>query len=144
MLIAPTEIYVRGVWLGDSRDIKLQRRKATEQISNQISQVQSATTDAVSAIHGISKTIGEVATIATTTASAIEEQGVATQEISRSIKWASAGTQEMLSAIHSVTDAVAQSGHASQDELSASEELSEKGEKLREQVSNFVDEVRSV
>ena len=132
-----------AVVASEVKNLATQTAKATDQISTQISQVQNATSDAVSAIHGISKTIGEVAEIATTIASAVEEQGAATQEISRSIQRASAGTQEVSSAIHSVTDAAVQSGRASQDVLSASEELAEQGKKLREQVSNFVCEVRS-
>ena len=55
-----------------------QTAKATEEIAAQIAQLQAATREAVEAIRGITGTIEEVSAIATTIASAVEEQGAAT------------------------------------------------------------------
>jgi methyl-accepting chemotaxis protein len=68
-----------------------QTAKATGEISQQISGIQSATQDSVSAIKEIGDTIGKMSEIASTIASAVEQQGAATQEISRNVhrrRWA--------------------------------------------------------
>ena len=65
-----------------------QTAKATGEISQQISGIQSATEDSVGAIKEISDTIGRMSEISAAIASAVEEQGAATQEISRNIQHA--------------------------------------------------------
>ena len=56
-----------------------QTAKATDDIRQQVAQIQVATKEAVTAIEAISHTIGELSQIATAIASAVEEQGAATQ-----------------------------------------------------------------
>ena len=68
-----------------------QTAKATGEISQQISGIQSATEDSVGAIKEIGDTIGRMSEISSTIAAAVEEQGAATQEISRNIQHAAAG-----------------------------------------------------
>ena len=57
-----------------------QTAKATEEISAQIGAMQKSTEEAVAAIQEIGKTIGEISEVATTVASAVEEQDAATRE----------------------------------------------------------------
>src|SRR6202795_2572386 len=76
-----------------------QTAKATGEISQQISGIQSATQDSVGAIKEIGDTIGRMSEISATIAAAVEEQGAATQEISRNIQHAAVGTSEVSSNI---------------------------------------------
>ena len=79
-----------------------QTAKATGEISMQISGIQAATQQSVGAIKEIGDTIGRMSEIASTIASAVEEQGAATQEISRNVQQAAQGTMEVSSNITDV------------------------------------------
>ncbi len=57
------------------KSLASQTAEATKEIGTRIAQIQGATKEAVEAIQGITATIEEVSTIATTIGSAIEEQG---------------------------------------------------------------------
>ena len=73
-----------------------QTAKATDEISQQISGVQSATQESVNSIQAISSTIERLAEIGAAIAAAVEEQGRrATQEISRNVQQAAHGTQQV-------------------------------------------------
>ncbi len=71
-----------AVVASEVKSLANQTAKATEEIAGQIGGIQDATRKAVSAIEGISTTIGAVSQIATSSA-AVEEQGAATKEIAR-------------------------------------------------------------
>jgi methyl-accepting chemotaxis protein len=66
-----------------------QTASATDEIGQQVAQIQSATREAVAAIGGIVATIGEISQIAASIAAAVEQQGAATQEIARNVEQAS-------------------------------------------------------
>jgi methyl-accepting chemotaxis protein len=70
-----------------------QTAKATGEIGQQISGIQSATNDSVKAIQAIGGTIGWMSEICSTIASAVEQQGAATREISRNVQQAAQGTR---------------------------------------------------
>ena len=103
-----------AVVASEVKSLANQTAKATEDISAQIKSIQSATGGAVQAIGGIGQTIGRISEIATTIASAVEEQGAATQEIARNVQQASAGTNEVSSNIVNVTQAATETGAASE------------------------------
>jgi methyl-accepting chemotaxis protein len=90
-----------------------QTAKATGEISQQITGIQAATQDSVAAIQEIGDTIGRMSEIASTIASAVEEQGVATQEISRNVQQAAQGTQQVSSNITDVQRGASETGSAS-------------------------------
>jgi methyl-accepting chemotaxis protein len=120
-----------------------QTAKATDEIGQQISSIQAATRESVDAIQAIGKTIGEINEIATTIASAVEEQGAATQEIARNVQQAAAGTGEVSNNIGGVTKAASETGSAASQVLSSSQQLSRQSEALRKQVDEFVATVRA-
>jgi methyl-accepting chemotaxis protein len=120
-----------------------QTAKATDEISQQISGIQNATQDSVAAIKEIGSTIGHMAEIASTIASAVEEQGAATQEISRNVQRAAQGTREVSSNITDVQRGVGQAGTASSQVLTAAQSLSGDSNRLKQEVSRFLDSVRA-
>jgi methyl-accepting chemotaxis protein len=125
------------------KSLATQTAKATEEISAQIEAVQSVTRDTVEAIKRIGHTIGEVSTVATSIASAVEEQGAATQEITRSTQQAAERTQEVSDHIAGVREGAKTTGLAAQGVKSAAEGLNQQTERLRSQVDDFLTKIRA-
>ena len=111
-----------------------QTAKATGEIGQQITGIQAATQDSVSAIKEISDTIGRMSEIASTIASAVEEQGAATQEISRNVQQAAHGTQQVSANIVDVQRGATETGSASSHVLSAAQSLSRDSNRLKDEV----------
>lgn len=120
-----------------------QTAKATDEISQQIAAIQSATANSVGAIQDIGKTITSINEISSAIASAVEEQGAATQEISRSVQQASQGTAEVSDSISSVTEAATETGTAATQVLGSATELTRQADRLRSEVAGFVERVRA-
>ncbi len=107
-----------------------QTAKATEEIAQQVGEIQSATGSAVEAIASITKTINEINEISTTISSAVEQQGAATQDVAKNIDGVSQASQE--------------SGRVAQDVTSAAAELSQQANQLQTRVDEFLVEVRAM
>jgi methyl-accepting chemotaxis protein len=120
-----------------------QTAKATGEIGQQISGIQAATQESVSAIKEISVTIEKLSEISSTIAAAVEEQGAATQEISRNVQQAAQGTQQVSSNISDVQRGANETGSASSQVLSAAQTLSVDSGRLKSEVSKFLNSVRA-
>jgi methyl-accepting chemotaxis protein len=120
-----------------------QTSKATGEIGQQISGIQAATQDSVSAIKEISSTIERLSEISSTIAAAVEEQGAATQEISRNVQQAAQGTQQVSSNITDVQRGASATGSASSQVLSAAQSLSGDSNRLKLEVGKFLNSVRA-
>ncbi|MCT8971662.1 HAMP domain-containing methyl-accepting chemotaxis protein [Microbaculum marinisediminis] len=120
-----------------------QTAKATEEIGQQITAVQSQVEDSVGAIRAISGTIEQISSISTAIASAVEEQAAATQEIARNVQQAAAGTRDVSTNITGVTQAAGETGQSAEQVLTAASELSQQSELLRQQVDTFIGTVRA-
>jgi methyl-accepting chemotaxis protein len=120
-----------------------QTAKATGEIGQQITGIQSATQDSVNAIKDISGTIEKLSEVSSTIAAAVEEQGAATQEISRNVQQAAQGTQQVASNITEVRRDSGETGSASSQVLSAAQSLSSDSNRLKLEVGKFLDSVRA-
>ncbi|CAN5128633.1 HAMP domain-containing methyl-accepting chemotaxis protein [soil metagenome] len=120
-----------------------QTAKATGEISLQINGIQAATQESVGAIREIGDTIGRMSEIASTIASAVEEQGAATQEISRNVQQAAQGTQQVSANITDVQRGASETGSASSQVLTAAKSLSSESTRLKLEVSKFLSSVRA-
>jgi methyl-accepting chemotaxis protein len=120
-----------------------QTAKATGDIGQQISGIQSATQDSVNAIREISGTIEKLSEISSTIASAVEEQGAATQEISRNVQLAAHGTRQVSSHITDVQRSSGETGSASSQVLSAARSLSKDSNRLKSEVDRFLNTIRA-
>jgi len=132
-----------AVVASEVKSLATQTAKATEDIAAQVAAIQQATGGAVAAIRGISQTIGRVNEIATTIASAVEEQGAATQEIARNVQQASRGTAEVSSNIAAVSEAAGSTGAAASQVQDSAAELAKQGQALRIEVDRFLAEIRA-
>jgi methyl-accepting chemotaxis protein len=132
-----------AVVASEVKTLASQTAKATEEISAQVSGIQTATGGAVTAITSIGGVINEVHQIATAIAAAVEEQGSATQEIARNIQQAAAGTQDVTTNIASVNVAAGDAGAAATQVLGAANELSKQATNLRSEVDHFLADVKA-
>ena len=132
-----------AVVASEVKNLATQTGKATEDIARQITQIQTATKEAVVSIQGIGVTISEISEIAAAIAAAVEEQGSATKEIARNVQQAAAGTQEVSSNIVGVSQGANDTGAAATEVLGAAGELSRQAERLRSEVGLFITGVKA-
>lgn len=132
-----------AVVANEVKNLANQTARATEEITNQISAVQGATSQAVDAIGGIVVRIGEINHIADAIAAAVEEQSAATGEIARNVQEAAHGTRDVAENIGGVTKAAAETGSAATQVLASSRTLSNQATTLDDEVKKFLNGVRT-
>jgi methyl-accepting chemotaxis protein len=132
-----------AVVASEVKSLATQTAKATEEIGGQISGVQEATGEAVTAIEGISGVISQISGIATEIATAVEQQSSATQEIAGNVQEAAVGTQEITDNIVKVTQGARETEQSAGEVLSVAEELARQGEALQSRVDEFLRTVRA-
>ncbi|MTH97866.1 methyl-accepting chemotaxis protein [Roseibium sp. RKSG952] len=130
-----------AVVASEVKELATQTSKATEEISGQISEIQSATDESVSAIADILKIMEEVNSYASAIAAAVEQQGAATTEISDNIQRAAEGTGQVKASMNQLSLAVGQTSQSADMVLSASGDLSAKTDQLKTEVEHFLTEV---
>ena len=132
-----------AVVAAEVKELANQTSKATEEISSQIQTIQSSTTDAVAAIGAISDTMEEVNGYTQGISSAVTQQGAATNEISGNVQRAAQSTMAVRSNMSRLADAVGETRDASGNVLSASDDLSNRSEALKQGVETFLKRVAS-
>jgi methyl-accepting chemotaxis protein len=131
-----------AVVASEVKNLANQTAKATEDIQSQVGQMQSVTGNTVDAIKNITGTIRRMSEIATTIASAVEEQGAATREIARNIQEAARGTQEVSSNIGGVVQAADETGRGAGQTLDAARSLNQHADRLGHEVESFIGTIR--
>ena len=132
-----------AVVASEVKSLASQTAKATDEISEQIADIQKVAGEAIDAIKGIGSIITEVNEVATAIAAAVQEQGAATQEITRNTQQAAQGTKNVSDNITGVkTDADAAAA-AADHVKSASEMLESQSQQLGNQVTDFLGKIRA-
>jgi methyl-accepting chemotaxis protein len=121
-----------------------QTARATEEIGQQIGQMQQATSQAVAAIRGIGTTVERTSEIATAIAAAVEQQGAATQEIARSAAQVAEATQTVATGIDGIRGAANATGSAATAVRDDSGTLASQAELLRSKTDGFLRAVRAL
>ncbi|GAB1717145.1 MAG: methyl-accepting chemotaxis sensory transducer [Nitrobacter sp.] len=132
-----------AVVASEVKTLAAQTAKATDEISAQIADIQSATHDSVTAIREIGNTIKLISEISSAIAAAVEEQGAATQEIARNVQQAAQRSGEVASSITEVSRGAGETGSASSQVLSSAQMLSTESARLKMEVENFLHTVRA-
>ncbi len=132
-----------AVVASEVKQLAAQTAKATDEISNQIAEMQGATQDSVGAIKEIGGTIGRIAEIAAAIAAAVEQQDATTAEISRNIANAAQSTAGVAANIADVNRGAAQTGAASGQVLEAAKSLARESGHLNSEVDKFLTLVRA-
>ncbi len=132
-----------AVVASEVKNLANQTAKATDEIGGQISDIQSATQETVTAIQGIGDVVNQVSEISASIAAAIEEQGAATQEIARNVEQAATGTHEVSSNIVGVNQATHETGEKSKEVLDAAGLLNSQSNDLKHHVEQFLNDIKA-
>lgn len=132
-----------AVVAAEVKTLARQTANATEEISQLVGAIQGATSDTVSVIQSIGKTISRISEISTAVAGSVEQQRFATQEIARNVQEAAKGTQEVSSNINGVSQAAATTGQGATQLQVTAEDLTRQSEVLRQQVQTFLERARA-
>jgi len=132
-----------AVVASEVKSLASQTAKATDEISKQIGDIQTATDGAVSAIGGIGDVIQSIREVTVCISSAVKEQNAATDEIARSVHEASAGTNEVSTKIGDVFVKSNETGTAAAEVLVASETLNTIASDLKKDIEGFMEEMRN-
>ena len=115
-----------------------QTARATEEISAQILDIQTATGEAVGAIEAIGGTIAEIDGISSEIAAAVNQQGTATREIAGNLQQAADRTRDVNKSILSVSHASEEASRATARLLDAADGLLSQSERLKSEVGGFL------
>ncbi len=132
-----------AVVASEVKDLASQTGKATEQIGEQVDEIQNATKQAVVSIAEIGEVIRQVDETSAAIAASMAEQGAATQEIARNVQEAASGTEEVTRNISCVSQASQEAGAASGEVMSAAGELSKQAEMMKTEVTKFITQIRT-
>ncbi|WP_374383747.1 methyl-accepting chemotaxis protein [Dongia sp.] len=133
-----------AVVASEVKNLAQQTGRATEEIGQQIGDVQSSTGTAVGAIQQISDTIRRSHEISATIAAAVEEQTAATREIARNVEEAAKGTEEVTRNISVVNDAARASNDAAATVRTSAGALAQQSAQLDHLVKGFLSDVRAL
>ena len=132
-----------AVVAGEVKALAGQTAKATEEIGQQITSIQSASSQATCSMENVSSAIQKVSEISTAIAAAMDEQNAATHEIASSINQAAQGTELVNNNVSAVSDASKRAGTASSEVMGAAGELSQQSLNLKQEVERFISQVRT-
>jgi Methyl-accepting chemotaxis protein len=120
-----------------------QTAKATSEIGQNVSLIQSSTRNAVDSVREIGKAVRDINEVTSNIAGAVEQQDAATREISANAQSAAEGNVTLVSNIGSLSDAIGETNKAATSVLSASSELTSTAEILSREVDKFFHNLRA-
>jgi methyl-accepting chemotaxis protein len=132
-----------SVVASEVKALATQTAKATGDIGDQISLVQSSTSQAVEKIQSVASIMTEIDSVTTRIATAVEQQGIATKEISRNIQSAVSATQNVARNVEGTTIAVGETSRAAAEVLEAAEYMMNHASDLRASVDQFLRDVEA-
>lgn len=130
-----------AVVAAEVKELATQTAKATEEISNQIADIQGSTNEAVAAIYEITSRVEEVRNFTTAIAASISQQESATESIAQSVVQAVEQTKSAKSEMEMVVTSARETDDGSLVVLCGADEVAEYAEKLRGEVDTFLDSV---
>ncbi|MDO5672592.1 MAG: methyl-accepting chemotaxis protein [Actinomycetaceae bacterium] len=126
-----------AVVAGEVKDLAADTAHATEEIGNQVTQIQADSDRAVEAIENINAIIASINDYQTTIAAAVEEQTATTNEMSRSVQEAARGAAEIAENIRDVAESASASAKNMGDMGEEIIQLNGMSQRLDEQMSQF-------
>ena len=130
-----------AVVASEVKALATQTAKATEEISSQIAEVQSAAKRAVDNVGAITTVMGEIDSFTAAIASAVNQQNTATAEITENIRQAAAGTADVARGIAGTAAAGENTNRSADLVLNSANDLSRQAAELRSSVDRFLSNV---
>ena len=127
-----------AVVASEVKALAIQTAKATEEISAQIAEVQSATRQAVDNVGAIAAIMDDIDGFTASIAEAVTQQNVATNEISQNIGQAAAGTAMVARSIAGTAEANENANRSADKVLATAHDLSDQAVQLRASVDRFL------
>jgi methyl-accepting chemotaxis protein len=132
-----------AVVASEVKALATQTAKATAEISAQVADMQTATTETVAAIKEIDSTITLISEVSSAIAAAVEQQGAATQEIARNVQQSAQLSTQVASEVKEVSRGSSETSSASGQVLTAARSLAGESDHLKREVEKFLDTVRA-
>ena len=120
-----------------------QTAKATSEIGQNVTLIQTSTRSAVDAVREIGSAVRDINNVTSNIVSAIGQQDAATREISANAQSAAQGNETLVGNIGSLSDAIGETTKAASSVLSASEDLTSTAEILSREVDTFFQNLRA-
>jgi methyl-accepting chemotaxis protein len=130
-----------AVVASEVKALATQTAKATEEISSQIAEVQSATRQAVEKVGAIATIMGDIDGFTASLSTAIAQQNAAAADISQSIGQAAAGTALVARNIAGTAEATEKTNRSADHVLATARNLSSQAMQLRSSVDRFLSNV---
>ncbi|MFQ5971354.1 MAG: methyl-accepting chemotaxis protein [Alphaproteobacteria bacterium] len=131
-----------AVVASEVKSLANQTAQATEQISDQISSIRTATREAVDALKSIGGTIGKLDEISNGIATAVGKQDAATQEIARNVQQLASGTEQVSGSMAAVSGAASATGSDADRVVNTASELSDEANTLLSEANDFLERIR--
>jgi methyl-accepting chemotaxis protein len=119
-----------------------QTAKATAEIGQNVSMIQTSTRNSVDAVREIGNAVREINDVTSNIAGAIGQQDAATREISSNAQLAAQGNETLVINIGSLSDAIGKTNTAAASVLTASTDLTATAETLSREVEKFFRNLR--
>jgi len=132
-----------AVVAGEVKALASQTAKATDDITQQVTRIQTETAEAVTGIHAIAETIADISRLSAEIADAVGQQNGAAAEIARTIGQLAAGTETVTNDMVSVSTVIDQSKLRSEQMTSTVNALSGRAEQLTARIGRFLEEIQA-
>ena len=132
-----------AVVAAEVKELANQTSKATEEISQQVGDIQNSSRDAAGSISSIAEIMGEVSSHTTSIASAVGQQGAATGEISRAVAQVVRGTKSASDNVVGVTEKAEETNQRANGVSDASRDVADQAKKLEVMISSFLKAVEA-
>jgi methyl-accepting chemotaxis protein len=131
-----------AVVASEVKELAAQTSRATEEVAQQIREMQDSTSDSALALRSIGNQVQQLETTAISIASAVDQQSVAGQDLARSIDLAARGSGEVSASIGNVRESSLATGAAASQVLNSATDLEDQAATLRTQVDMFLQRIR--
>jgi methyl-accepting chemotaxis protein len=127
-----------AVVANEVKNLANQTARATDEIAQQIADIQAATGDSVTAVQGVAESITDMAEVATMISSTMEEQKAATHEISNSLTRTVNATRDLAVLIQELSNVANEAGTSSHSTLGTAGQLGNQATALNDNVNEVL------
>jgi methyl-accepting chemotaxis protein len=132
-----------AVVAGEVKTLANQTAKATDEISSQIAAVQTATQEAVSAIHDIATTIAQIRDISGTIATDVDHQNQSAGVIVERVRGSADGVRRVSGHVDALSQVASETGQAASQVLQGASEIAQDSKAIETEMNRFLGQLRA-